>query len=85
MGRDSKLSSCEPRVSSLEQAAQVVLVVKYPPTNAGDPRDVGSIPGLARSPGEGHGTPLQYSCLENPMDRGAWWATVHGLQRVRHD
>ena len=85
MGRDSKLSSCEPRVSSLERAAQVVLVVKYPPTNAGDPRDVGSIPGLARSPGEGHGTPLQYSCLENPMDRGAWWATVHGLQRVRHD
>ena len=47
--------------------------------NAGDP---GSIPGLGRSPGEGNGNPLQYSCLENPMDRGAWWATVHGDARV---
>ena len=44
--------------------------------NAGDP---GSIPGLGRSPGEGNGNPLQYSCLKNPMDRGAWWATVHGV------
>ena len=44
--------------------------------NAGD---LGSIPGLGRSPGEGNGNPLQYSCLENPMDRGAWWATVHGV------
>ena len=44
--------------------------------NAGD---LGSIPGSGRSPGEGNGTPLQYSCLENPMDRGAWWATVHGV------
>ena len=42
-------------------------------------RDTGSIPGLGRSPGEGHGNPLQYSCLGNPMDRGAWWATVHGV------
>ena len=50
--------------------------------NAGDP---GSIPGLRRSPGEGSGNPLQYSCLENPMDGGALWATVHGLQRVGHD
>ena len=50
--------------------------------NAGD---LGSIPGLGRSPGEGNGNPLQYSCLENPMDRGAWWATVHGVARVRHD
>ena len=41
--------------------------------------DLGLIPGLARSPGGGHGNPLQYSCLENPMDRGAWWATVHGV------
>ena len=47
--------------------------------------DLGSIPGSGRSPGEGNGNPLQYSCLENPMDGGAWWATVHGLQRVRHD
>ena len=50
-------------------------------SNAGDP---GSIPGLGRSPGEGNGNPLQYSCLENPMDRGAWRAIVHGLQRVGH-
>ena len=54
------------------------LVVKNPPDNAGDIRDVGSIPGLGRSPGGGTGNPLQYSCLRNPMDEGAWWATVHG-------
>ena len=47
--------------------------------------DLGSIPGLGRSPGEGNGNPLQYSCQENPMDRGTWWATVHGSQRVGHD
>ena len=47
--------------------------------------DVGSIPGLGRSPGEGNGNPLQYFCLENPMDRRAWWATVHGVTRVGHD
>ena len=52
-------------------------VVKNPPANAGDTGDVGSIHGLGRSPGGGHGNPLQYSCQENPMDRGAWWATVH--------
>ena len=46
--------------------------------NAGD---LGSNPGLGRSPGEGHGNPLQYSCLENPMDRGAWWAIVHGVKK----
>ena len=50
--------------------------------SAGDP---GSIPGLGRSPGEGNGNPLQYSCLENPMDRGTWRATVHGVTRVGHD
>ena len=50
--------------------------------HAGDP---GSIPGLGRSPGEGYRNPLQYSCLENPMDRGAWQATVHGVARVGHD
>ena len=49
---------------------------KNPLASAGDVRDVGSIPGLGRSPGGGHGNPLQYSCLENPMDRGAWLATV---------
>ena len=47
--------------------------------NAGDVRDLGSIPGLGRSPGEGHGNPLQCSCLEHPMDRGAWRTTVHGI------
>ena len=47
--------------------------------------DLGSIPGSGRSPGEGNGNPLQYSCLENPMDGGIWWATVHGSQRVGHD
>ena len=52
--------------------SQVVLVVKNPPANAGDIRDAGSIPGLGRFPGEGHGNPLQYSCLENYMDRRAW-------------
>ena len=59
----------------------VVLVIKTPPANAGDIRDAGSIPGLGRSPGGGHGNPLQYSCLENPMDRGAWWATVHRVAK----
>ena len=54
-------------------------VVKSPPANAGDLRDVGSISGLGRSPGGGHGSPLQCSCQENPMNRGAWWATVHGV------
>ena len=55
----------------------MVLVVKNPPANAGDIRDVGSIPGLERSPGGQHGNPLQDYCLENPMDRGDWRATVH--------
>ena len=52
-------------------------VVKNPPANAGDIRDVGSIPGSRRFPGKGNGNPLHYSCLENPMDREAWWAKVH--------
>ena len=55
---------------------QVVLVVKNPPAEARDIRDAGRIPGSGRSPGGGHGNPLQYSCLGNPMDRGAWRATV---------
>ena len=62
-------------------ASQAVLVVKNPPANAGDIRDRGSISGLGRSPGGGPANPLQYSCLENPMDRGAWWATVHGVTK----
>ena len=56
-------------------------MVKNLPANAGDIRDAGSIPGLGRSPGGGHGNPLQYSCLKNPMDRGAWWAMVHGVSQ----
>ena len=59
-----------------------MLVVKNLPANAGDIRVTGSIPGLGRSPGGGHGNPLQYSCLENPRDRGAWWSAVYG---VAHD
>ena len=59
-------------------------MVKNLPANAGDVRDVGSIPGLGKSPGGGHGNPLQYSCLQNPMDRGAWQATSIGSQRVGH-
>ena len=59
--------------------SQVALVVKNPPADAGDIRDVGSIPGPERSPGGGNSNPLQYSYLENPMDRGTWWATVHGV------
>ena len=54
-------------------------MVKNPPANAGDIRGPGSIPGSGRCPGGGHGKPLQYSCLENPIDRGAWWATVHWI------
>ena len=69
----------------------MVPVVKNLPTNAGDVRDAGLIPGLDRSPGGGldrspgggHGNPLQYSCLENPMDRGVWPATVHGVAKSR--
>ena len=54
----------------------MVLMIKNLPTNAGDVRDAGSIPGLGRSPGEGNGNPLQCSCLENPIDRADWWATA---------
>ena len=57
-------------------ASQVTLVVKNPPANAGVVRDADLIPGSGKSPGGGHGNPLQYSCLEHPMDREAWWATV---------
>ena len=64
-------------------ASQAVLPVKNPPANAGDIRDIGSIPGLGRSPGEGNGNPLQSSFLENPVDRGTWQATVHNLSQSR--
>ena len=61
--------------------SQVALVVKNPPANARDAKDVGLIPGLGGSSGEGNGNPFQYSCVENSMDRGAWWATVHGVKK----
>ena len=64
-------------------ACQVVLVIKNPPANAGDVKDTGLMPGSERSPRGGHGNPLQYSCLENPMDKGAWWATVHRVTNNR--
>ena len=60
---------------------QMILGVQNLPTNAGDIRDMGLIPGLGRSSGGGHGNPLQYFCLENPMDREAWWATVHRITK----
>ena len=60
-------------------------VVKNMPANEGDARDVGLIPGLGRSPGGGHGNPLQYSCLKNLIDGGVWQATVHGVRRRQHD
>ena len=63
------------------QHMQVVLVVKNPPASAGDVRDVGSIPESGRSPGGGHGNPLQYCCLENPMVRGVWWARIHWIAK----
>ena len=59
------------------------IVVENLPANAGDIRGTGSIPALGRSPGEGNGYPLHSSCLENPMDRGAWQATVHGVTKSR--
>ena len=58
----------------------MALEVKNLPANAGDLRDAGSVPGLRRSPGKGHGNPFQYSCLKNPMERGAWQATVHRVE-----
>ena len=64
-------------------ASQVVLVVKNLPANEGEARDLDLIPGSGRSPGEGHGDPLQYSCLGNPMDRRALWATVHRVAESR--
>ena len=56
-------------------------MVKNPLANAGDVRDMGLILGSGRYPGEGNGNPLQYACLENPMDRGAWWSTVHRVTK----
>ena len=68
-------------LESPSREAQVTLVVKNLPVNTGDMRVSGSVPEWERSLGGGHGNPLQYSCLENLMDRGAWWATVHGVTK----
>ena len=72
----TKQNAAIPKEQKNQRASQVVLVVKNPPANAGDVRDVGSIPGSGRSPGGGREDPLQCSYLGNPMDRGALWATV---------
>ena len=82
----STLYRAELKLCSLKWAlwfgpSQVVQVVKNLAANTGDLRGVSLIPGSERSPGGGHGNPLQYSCRENPMDRGAWWATVHGVTK----
>ena len=70
---------------SIPGASQVAQAVKNLPANAGDAGDVGSISGLGRSPGEESSDPLQYSCLENSMDRGAWRSTAHGVRRGERD
>ena len=69
------------RRGMVNEASQVALLVKNPPPKAGGVKDSGSIPGSGRSPGGGNGNPLQYSCLENPMDRGAWRAMAHGVTK----
>ena len=70
-------------ITATSWASQVALVVKNPSANAGDMKTMDSIPGLGLSPGGEHYYPLQYSCLENPMDRGVWWATVHRVSKGR--
>ena len=67
----------------MKMPSQEALVAKNPPPSAGDLRDVNLISELQRSPGEGNGNPLQYSCLENSMDRGGWWAIVHGVTKSK--
>ena len=79
----SKKTNRKLRTQDVCWASQVVLVVKNLPANAGDKRDPGSIPGRGKSPGGGHGNPLQYACLEHPMDRGTWRATAHGVAKSR--
>ena len=68
-------------MSVITDAPQVAVLVKNPSVKAGDARDAGSVPESGRSPGVGNGNPLQYSCLEKPMDKGAWWVTVHGVTK----
>ena len=70
-------------IISILRASKVALVVKNPPANAEDIKHAGLISGSGRSPGEGNGNPFQYSCLENPMDRGARWTAVHGVAKIQ--
>ena len=77
-GCPAEVQPCNFKLPGLQGASWVAKLVKNPPASAGE---AGSIPGLGRSPGGGHGNPLQYSCLGNPMDRGVWWATVHGVAK----
>ena len=90
----SALHTCNIRNSEVQKSflishpddsgtSQVALVVKNPPANTGHARDAGSIPGSGRASQVGSSNPLQYSCLENPMDREAWWA-IHGVAKIRH-
>ena len=81
MSPNTLFLGCIDILPRLRWASQMVLVVKNLPANAGDVKEVGSIPGLGRTPGGGHGNPLRYFCLENPMDRGAWQATVHRVAK----
>ena len=69
------------RLKRLSSKTHLVQRLKHLPASACNAGDLGSIPGLGRSPGEGHGNPLQYSCLENPMDKGAWRTTVHEIAK----
>ena len=77
----SGLGHASPPHTGKKNLLSVSQVVKNPLAKVGDARDVGAIPGSGRSPGVGNGNPLQDSCLENSMDRGAWWATVHGVTK----
>ena len=72
-------------IHCMDMASQVAQLVKNLPASAREARRVDSVSGLGRSPGRGNGNLFQYPCLENSKDRGAWWATVHGVTRVRHD
>ena len=78
----ARANRCTQVCQVIRGAPQVAVVVKKPPANARDTGDAGSIPGSGRSPGRGHGNPLQYSCLET-MDRGAWWAVVPRVAKNR--
>ena len=80
MGIEGKVIGNIPTLN-LNWNSQVIILVKNLPANAGDRRDAGLIPGLGIFPGGEHGNPLQYSCMENPMDRGAWQATVHRVTK----